>query len=338
MKKTLLASAALLGLATAAQAQELNIFVWAESIDASLIEAFEEETGISVTVDGYSSNEDLLTALQAGATGYDLVMPSQHFVKIMIDEGLLEDIGASEMPAYAQVDDAWKGQWWDPEGKYSIPFAYGSAGYAVNRDLYDGPVDSWSAFFEPTEDLQGKIAVLSYPDEVIGAAQLYLGIEFCTENEDEMRQVYELLVAQKPYVAAYSSDNIENRLASGDVSAHFWWDGQVVQSNANSGVNFEYAMPAEGLVGWIDSLVVPAGADGVEEAKQFINFVSEIENATQQFNYYGHSSPVEINLDDAVWTKENAPALFPDVPVVFSQACSPAAQDLVTRVWTQLLQ
>lgn len=68
MKKTLLASAALLGLATAAQAQELNIFVWAESIDASLIEAFEEETGISVTVDGYSSNEDLLTALQAGAT------------------------------------------------------------------------------------------------------------------------------------------------------------------------------------------------------------------------------------------------------------------------------
>ncbi|WP_226898493.1 extracellular solute-binding protein [Mangrovicoccus algicola] len=337
MKKTLLTGTAMLCLAAPAMADELNIYAWSDSIAPELIEKFEAETGATVNTDGFNSNEDALTKLQAGASGYDIVTPSQHFVKIMIDEGLLEDIGAAELDAYAAVDDRWKGQWWDPENAYSIPMAYGTAGFAVNRDLYDGPVDSWAAYFEPTEALQGKIASLSYPDEVVGAAQLYLGVEFCTEDKAEMKKVYDLLMAQKPYVAAYSSDNIENRLGSGEVAAHFWWDGNTLRTR-NGGANVEYAMPKEGLVGWLDSFVVPKGAGNVDLAKQFIEFMSTEENATIQYNYYAHSAPVKIDEAAAKYTPENAPELFPDVPVEFSRACSPAAQDLVTKVWTDLLQ
>ena len=339
MKKQLTMGTALsLLLASPALAEgTLNLYTWSDSIAPELIEKFEAETGMTVNVDGFNSNEDALTKLQAGASGYDIVTPSQHFVKIMIDEGLLEDIDAQELAAYDQVDDPWKGQWWDPENDYSIPLAYGTAGFAVNRDLYDGPVDSWSVFFEPTGVLQGSIASLSYPDEVVGAAQLYLGIEFCTEDKAEMKKVYDLLVAQKPYVAAYTSDNIENRIGTGEVAAHFWWDGNAMKTRMD-GANIEFAMPKEGLVGWIDSFVVPAGADNVDGAKAFIEFMSTPENATIQYNYYGHSAPVAINVEDAVFTPENGPELFPNVPVEFSKACSPAAQDLVTKVWTDLLQ
>jgi spermidine/putrescine transport system substrate-binding protein len=317
---------------------DLHIYAWANSISPEVIAAFEAETGIEVTVDGFSSNEDALTKLQAGSSGFDLVTPSQHFVKIMIDQGLLEKIDVQGLAAYKQLDPKWEGQWWDPANEYSMPLAVGSAGFAVNRDVYAGPVDSWGVLFEPGADLQGKIGMLSYPDEIIGAAQLYLGIPYCTEDAAEMKRVYDLLSAQKPFVTAYSSDNIETRLGNAEVAAHFWWDGNAMKLRRNDAKNIEFAMPKEGLVGWLDSFVVPKGAENIDNAKAFINYISTVENATTQYNFYGHTPPVQIDAATSELTAETAPEIFPTVPVVFSQACSPAAQDLVTKVWTQLLQ
>ncbi|RUU47790.1 extracellular solute-binding protein [Mesorhizobium sp. M6A.T.Ca.TU.002.02.2.1] len=316
----------------------LAIYAWADSISPEMVAKFEKETGIKVTVDAFSSNEDLLTKLQAGSSGYDIVTPSQHFVKIMIDSGLLEDIGASSMAAYQQVLPEWQKPWWDPTGNHSIPLAFGNAGYTVNRDVYKGPVDSWKTYFEPPAELQGKIASLAQPDEVVSAAQNYLGIKYCSEDPQEMKRVLDLLQAQKPYVAAYSSDNIENRIGGGEVGAHFWWDGNTMRVRRNDKANVEYAMPKEGLVGWLDSYVVPKGAANIDNAKKFIDFMAEIDNATAEYNYYGHSSPVKIDETKALYSKENAPELFPTVPVKMGEACSPAAQELVTKVWTQLLQ
>ena len=339
VKNLLLTAAAASVLGTGAAAEgKLNIYAWTGAISPDLIEQFQNETGIDVTYDGYSSNEDLLTKLQAGSSGYDVVMPSQHFVKIMIDEGLLVDIDAHELEAFQAVDEQWRGQWWDENNDYSIPFAYGTAGFTVNRDLYDGPVDSWGVLFEPDPGLENGIAMLSFPDEIIGAAQNYLGIEYCTEDSGEMKRVLDLLQAQKEHVVAYASDNIENRIGGGEVAAHFWWDGTSLKIRHNGGANLEFAMPKEGLVGWLDSMVVPQGAENIENAKKFMNFMSQKDIATVQQNYYAHSSPVAIDPEKAVFNPENAPELFPTVPVIFSKACSPKAQDLVTKVWEQLLQ
>ncbi|RNF35894.1 extracellular solute-binding protein [Paracoccus methylarcula] len=338
MTKYLVATALGLCLASTAQAEgKLNLYVWSESISPDLIEKFSEEHDVDVSVDGYTSNEDLLTKLQAGASGYDISTPSQHFLRIMIDEGLIEDYDANKLEAYENIDERWRNQWWDETQEYSIPIAYGTAGFAVNTESYDGPLDSLEYFFEPGEELTGKIAMLSYPDEVIGAAQLYLGVPFCSENPDEMKKVLDLLMAQKPDVAVYSSDNIDSRLGSGEVAAHFWWDGEELKARTN-GAPLAYAMPKEGLVGWIDSMVIPKGAPNRDNAIEFIEFMSTPENATEQMNFYAHSSPMKLIQEDVVYTKEKAPELYPEVPVEFSRTCSPQAQDLVTRVWTQLLQ
>lgn len=337
LKATAIAAAAALISQPALAEGELNIYAWADSISPELIEKFEAETGVTVNVDSFSSNEDALTRLQAGSSGYDIITPSQHFVKIMVDSDLLLDFDANTLPAFAQVNEEWRNPWWDPTSEYSIPLAYGSAGFTVNRDEYDGPVDSWAVLFDPASPLAGKIAMLGYPDEIVSAAQLYLGIPYCTEDPDQMRQVYELLAAQREGVVAYTSDNIENRIGSGEVAAHFWWDGNTLRLR-NTGAPVEYAAPKEGLVGWLDSFVIPADAENVENAIAFINFMSTEENATIQYNYYAHSSPVAIDLEQALYTPENAPELFPTVPVEMARACSPEAQELVTRVWTRLLQ
>lgn len=327
------------GLSISAQAAEsLNIYAWAESIKPELISEFEKETGIDIVIDGYTSNEDLLAKLKSGTANYDVVSPSQHFVDIMIQEGLLENISANKMPAFKGVDTKWRNQWWDKSSEYSIPFAYGSAGYSVNRDLYKGPANSWKEFFEPNEALKGKVAVFNTPDEIIPAAQLYLNIPFCSEDSAEMKQVLDLLKKQKEYVAVYSSDNIASRIGGGEVILHSWWDGNSMKARKVDGAPVEYAQPKEGLVGWIDSLVVPKGAPNIANAKKFINWISEKDHATEQANYYGHSPAVAIDLSKAINTQTNSPELFPSVPVVMAKACSPKAQKLVDRVWTSLLE
>ena len=338
MKKYLAATALALCFASAAHAEgQLNLYAWAESISPDLIEKFSKENDVKVNVDSFTSNEDLLTKLQAGTSGYDIATPSQHFLRIMIDEGLLENIEASKLQAYGHIEEKWRNQWWDETQDYSIPLAYGTAGFVVNTDQYKGPTDSFKYFFEPDGELKGKIALLAQPDEVIGAAQLYLGVPFCTEDQVEMKKVLDLLMAQKPSVAVYSSDNIASRLASGEVSVHFWWDGDSLRAR-NTGSPVSLAMTKEGLVGWMDSLVVPKGAPNRDNAVKFIEFMSTPENATEQMNFYAHSSPIKVDQAKVVYTKDKAPELYPDVPVTFSRTCSPAAQDLVTRVWTQLLQ
>lgn len=338
MKRLLATSAIALGLATAAHAEgQLNLYVWAESIAPELITAFEQEYDVKVNIDSFTSNEDMLTKLQAGASGYDLAMASQHFVRILIDEGLIQNFGANQLDAWANVSDQWKNQWWDETGEYAMPMSYGSASFVINRDEYDGPADSLSYFFEPDGELAGRIAMLSYPDEVVGAAQLYLGVPFCTEDADEMKRVLDLLMAQKPAVAVYSSDNIDSRLSSGEVAVHFWWDGETTRAQSE-GANLEYVLPKEGVVGFLDSLVIPNNAPNYDNAVRFIEFISTPENATIEQNFYAHGSAVATVEADLVFNRDNAPALYPDVPVVLSRTCSPAAQDLVTRVWTQLLQ
>ncbi|CAN7281006.1 extracellular solute-binding protein [Rhizobium sp. LjRoot30] len=338
MKKYLAATAIAFCFATAAQAEgQLNITAWAESMSPALIEKFSKANDVKVNVDSFTSNEDLLTKLQAGSSGYDVATPSHHFLRVMIDEGLLENFDAKTLKAFQNVDERWRNQWWDETQDYSIPFAYGTAGFVVNTEQYKGPTDSFKYFFEPEGDLKGKIALLGQPDEVIGAAQLYLGVPFCTEDQAEMKKVLDLLMAQKPSVAVYSSDNIASRLASGEVSAHFWWDGDSLRARAG-GSPVSLAMTKEGLVGWMDSMVIPKGAANKENAIKFIEFMSEPENATEQMNYYAHSTPVKVIQEKVVYTKDKAPELYPEVPITFSRTCSPAAQDLVTRVWTQLLQ
>ncbi|MGB1239159.1 MAG: extracellular solute-binding protein [Pseudomonadales bacterium] len=337
-KTSLLALGISLAASSSAVAKQLNLYTWAEAIDPKLIEKFEAETGIDVTLDGYTSNEDLLAKLKSGSSDYDVVFPSQHFVKIMIQEGLLKKIDANQMAAFKQVDEKWKYQWWDEKSEYSIPFVYGTAGYVVNRDKYKGPANSWKEFFEPTGSAAGKVAVFSTPDEIIPAAQLYLGIEFCTEDSGEMKRVYELLKKQKPDVAVYSSDNISARIASGEVTMHNWWDGDTMRARKNSNAPIEYAQPKEGLVGWLDSMVVPKGSRNVENAKTFINWLSEKDNATIEYNYYAHSSAVALDESKMVHKPENSPEIYPTAPIKFNRACSPVAQKLVDKVWTQLLR
>ena len=99
-KLTLAASAAVLLLAAAPALADgdLHIYNWGDYTNPKLIEKFEKAYNVKVTLDDYDSNETMLSKVRTGNTGYDIVVPSDYTVKIMIADGLLEKTEPNQMP------------------------------------------------------------------------------------------------------------------------------------------------------------------------------------------------------------------------------------------------
>ncbi len=325
--------------AATAFAEELHLYNWTDYTAPELLEKFTAETGIKVVVDTYDSNETLLAKLQTGATGYDVVFPSQNFVKIMINEGLLQKIDIKGMPNYANVSAKFQNPPWDPTQEYSAPWHWGSTSVQYRSDLYDGKVESLSEFFEPSAQVAGRLQVFKTPEEVINLASLYLGIPFCTEDPNDAKRLFNLMKGQKPSVLLYSSESMTDRLANGEVIMSNAWNGDAMKARLEANENIVYAYPKEGVVGWFDSIVVPKGASNVDAAKKFINFMMAPENSAINANFSRYASAIDGASEFFDADMAGAPELAtPTVPVVFGEACSDKGQKLIEKIWTQLLK
>ena len=322
---------------------KLNLYNWADYTPDDLIKKFEAETGIQVTVDTYDSNETLLAKLQAGggSTGYDLAVPSQHFVEIMIKEGLIEKVdGINDMSNYKYVAEQFQGPSFDPTQEYSTPWQMGSASWAYRANSYSGNGSSMMEFFKPSDEVCCKVAVFKSPEEVVNMAHLALGSEFCSEDPGEMQAVMDLLLEQKKCVAVYSSEGINERLMSGEVIMHAHWDGYSQVGKWEGVDDLTYAYPKEGVVGWFDSLVVPKGAKNIDEAKAFMNFVMHPENMAILSNFAAYANAIPESSQYLSEDMKNATKIqVPDgIPVKFGQACNKESEALIDKVWTKLMQ
>ena len=344
LKTTLLTSVALTLAAGAVNAEgKLNIYNWTDYTSPEVIEKLEKETGIDVTLDTYDTNETLLAKLQAGATGYDIIVPTSNFVPIFISEGLVQEFDAAELPNFKHVAERWREVDWDPGRKYSVPFTWGSASIAYRPDLLGKTIDSYADFFEPPEAAQGRISVFKSPEEIVNQAHLYLGSPFCSEDPGEMQKVQDLLMAQKPYVLVYSSEGMNDRLLNGDVIISDHWNGYAFKGRElaeEQGKELVYAYPKEGVIGWADNLMIPASAENLENAKTFMNFMMDPENMALQSNFTGYGGPIAGQAEFMDASMRDAPEINApdDAKVVFSFACSAKAQSLIDRVWTNVLR
>ena len=336
---TLAAAAALLTLGAAKADGELFIYNWTEYTPPELIAKFEKESGIKVSVDTYDSNETLLAKLQAGATGYDIVVPSQNFVPILISEGLIQKVGVDKLPNFKNMKDKWKYPEWDPKQEYSGPWQWGTTSFSYNSELYSGKGASLKEFFEPSDELNGRLSVFQTPDEVISLANIYLDIPFCSEDPKQMKQIQDMLVKQKESVVAYNSETMSDLLASGEAMMTNHWSGYSLLGR-RTGAPIVYAYPKEGVVGWYDSMVVPTSAKNVENAKKFMNFMMDPENMGMLTENQGYGDAVKGTAAYYSDVIKSAPEINPpaDLKVFFAPTCSPKAQSLIDRVWTKVMQ
>ncbi|MGC5703539.1 extracellular solute-binding protein [Pseudomonas sp. NFXW11] len=332
----------LLSLPLAVQAAEkLNVVSWSGYFSPEILAKFQKQTGIEVTVDSYDSNETLLAKLKQGGSGYDVAIPSHQFIPILIKEQLLERFDPVQEPYYSSIVDNLKQPTWDPQGAYSVPFIWGTTSVVLDTARYQGPTDSYRVLYEPPKELQGRINMFDSAGEVIDMASLYLNIPLCSEDPKQMQQILTLLKAQKPFVKTYSSKAgaIRENLAAGEIDMSTFWGGSSMRAREMK-PSLKYLYPKEGVLAWVDNMVIPKGSKNPANAKAFIAFLSQPENAAMTQNFLKHQSPikgVEPFLDAGL---KDAPELHipQGTQVVFSQTCSEGAIRLADRLWTNLMR
>ncbi|NJN44740.1 MAG: spermidine/putrescine ABC transporter substrate-binding protein [Anaerolineae bacterium] len=189
-------------------ASDLLLYTWVEYIDPAIKDQFEAECGVKVIETNFDSNETLLASLQAGGTGYDLIVPSDYMVQLMVEEGMLMEMDFDIITNIQHMDRLNTNQYFDPEQKYTVPYFWGTSGFAVDTTVVTDHTDSWSMVFDPNSPYCGKISMLDDQRETLGAALMYLGYPINDVDPAHLEEAKQLLIAQADCVKAYDSQTM----------------------------------------------------------------------------------------------------------------------------------
>ena len=336
-----LALIAALGAAAPALGQEvLHVYNWSDYIAEDTLEKFTEATGIEVVYDVYDSNEVLEAKLMAGASGYDVVVPTADFLERQIAAGVYQPLDKSKLSNLDNMDDEIMAQAaaHDPDNEHAVVYMWGTTGFGYNAEMIaerlgeDAPVNSWDMVFDPEvvsklEDC--GVTVLDAPTEMIPAAMNYLGLDPQSKDADDIEAAAALLETVAPYVRYFHSSQYINDLANGDVCLSVGWSGDVFiakyrAEEAENGVTVEYVIPEEGALMWFDMLAIPADAPNPDAAHQFIDFIMDAQITADITNYVWYANANEASMPLVDEEVKQTSGIFP----------SEAAKE---RLWTAVV-
>lgn len=294
------------------------VYNWTDYIDPEVYRQFEAETGIRVIEDNFSSNEEALAKLQAGGTGYDIIVPSDYMIEIMIQQDLLLPLNKSNIPNLANVqdfvDEFLDGDpYFDPGMTYCVPYMYGTTGIGISSSVENAAeINSWGYLFDPALSAQfaGRITMMNDSRELVGAALQYLGYSRNTTNEDELMAARDLLLRQREWVYAYDSDQFEIQLITNDALIAQAWNGDILFAQEED-PDLTYVIPQEGGTFYLEALCIPKGARNKDAAEQLINYILEGEVGAQLVEYLYYASPNSAALAFLDPELLNNPAIFP---------------------------
>ncbi len=278
---------------------DLNLYNWSEYMDPDLQTAFEAEFGVSINEDNYDSNEAMQPIISAGNSGYDLIVPSDYMVSILIDSGDIMPIQKDAVPNLSNLADEFaSGLPFDPDAEYSVPYQWGTTGLGVDLAVTGPDVpETWGLIFDPAlaaeYNLEGAITILNDPRETMGAALKYLGYSLNTTSIDELNEAKALVADATNRVAAFDSDQYDELLVSGQAAVTHGYSGNFLVQffEADDPEQYTYFVLQEGGTRWVDNMAVVADAPHPCTAHTFINFLLDAENGAALTNWNYYASP-----------------------------------------------
>jgi spermidine/putrescine-binding protein len=249
---------------------ELNIYNWSDYIGPGVVPGFQREFRVRVSYDTYESSEEMVAKLEAGATGYDLVVPPTYGVTALLASGLLAPLSRRYLPNLGNLAPVFRGLAHDPADRYTVPWQWGITGIAWRTDLVVPAPASWAVFLDPAR--RGRMTMLDDQRDVIGAFLRLRGRSINSIDPGELEAARRDAVAAKANLKAYLSAPVKGQLVAGDVWLAQLWNGDAAQARKEQPA-LAWALPQEGGTLWIDSLVVPASAPHPRAAHEFINYI-----------------------------------------------------------------
>lgn len=293
---------------------EVYVFNWGEYIDPDTLDMFEEETGIKVIYDEYDTNEAMYPKVEAGATAYDVVCPSDYMIQKMLDNDLLQELNFDNMPnAKANIGAQYYEQAsaFDPDNKYCVPYCWGTVGILYNKTMVTEPVTSWSILWD--EKYDDNILMQSSVRDAFMVALKAKGYSMNTMDEAQLEEAKNDLITQKPLVQAYVIDQVRDKMIGGEAALGVIYSGEAIYTQREN-ADLEYVIPEEGTNVWIDGWVVPKNAPNKENAEKFIDFMCRGDIALMNFDYITYSTPntaAQALIEDE--DIKNSKIAFPDL-------------------------
>ena len=291
LKNTLWGICLLSGNAFAAEEKLLYLYNWSEYMPETVLEQFQKDTGIEVVYSTYDSNEAMYAKLRllGSNNSYDLAVPSTYYVSKMRREGLLAKIDKSRLKNFGNLDEKLINQPFDPDNSYSVPYLWGSTGIAVNTDkVKPGTISKWRDLWKP--EFKDRLLLTNDTREVFHMALRVLGYSGNDTDPVHIEAAYHELKKLVPNVRAYNSEAPRMPYLEGETDAGMIWNGEAYMARQENPA-IEYIYPDEGVILWLDSLVIPGNARHVENAHKFIDFILRPEVAASISEEIGYASP-----------------------------------------------
>ena len=268
----------------------VNVCSWGEYIDESLIDQFEEETGIKVNYQTAESNEVLYSQLSMGGVDYDVIVPSDYMISQLIEEGMLAELDYDNIPNFSLIDDRFKNLSYDPENKYTVPYTWGTLGIIYNSAMVEEPITSWDAMFD--EKYAGNVLMIRNSRDALAAALLDLGYDINTTDEAQIREAYELLAdaKSKGVYQSFVMDEVFGKMDGSNAAIAMYYAGDYLTMLDNN-PDLKFVVPKEGSNWFVDAMCVLKTAQHKEEAEAWINFIASTESNLANMDYIGYASP-----------------------------------------------
>lgn len=278
--------------ATARGAQPLHVFIWSEYLDPAVVRDFEKAHDAKLTLDLYEDAESMLAKLQAAPGQYDVVVPPDHLVPVMVKLGLLQGLRRENLPNFRHLDPRFVGPPFDPRNEHTVAYQWGTVGLYFRRTPGKPDPDSWGALFEAGSGGRGSsIVLIDSMRDALGAALKYRGHSLNTTVVEELKDARDLLVAaKKRSVAMEGSVGSKNRVLARTASLAIVYSGEAARGMAED-KDTGYVVPREGSQIWLDNLAVPAGAPHRDLAEKFINYLLDPEAGARISNFTQFATP-----------------------------------------------
>ena len=269
---------------------------------------FEALTGIKVNYVNYDNNEAMYAKLKSGAVAYDIIIPSDYMIQRLIAEDMLAEIDFSKLDNYKYIDEKYKGVFYDPDDKYSVPYNVGMVGLIYNESLVDEAPTSWSVMWD--ERYSDDILTFANPRDSFAIAQFLLGIDLNTTDTTDWDRAADKLIEQSPLLQARVNDEVFNKMEQGNAAIAAYYAGDyLTMAEINEDLRFVY--PEEGVNIFIDAVCIPKDNQNYDAALMYINFLMEPKIALANAETLCYASPNTAVVNDPDYSLAGNEFLYP---------------------------
>ena len=326
----------------------LHIYTWSDYIAPDVLASFEKALGVTVVIDTFDSNESMYAKLKAGATGYDIIMPSSYQIVVMAREKMIDAIDHTKVPNMKKnFASLFASQVLDTKFTYSVPYAVTYTGFCYLKSKIPEDVDigSWAVLCNPA--LRGRVSLLDDHREVIGAALMYLGYSINSTDPKEIDAAVAQVLKWRANIRKFDGESYKTEVPAGAT-----WIGHGYSSDATQLIvgdeaagapardDIGFALPKEGFSIGFDEMVVAKDARRKDLAYAFINYIYDGDVAAANMNFICCLNPVQPGLDKT--DPEYLKLLLPDEAtlkhgqVLISFDDKPAVMDLYNKAWDKI--